>query len=54
LVNDGTHTTAVIGTKDLIIVQTPDATLVCPKDKAQEIKKLVKALGKDKKYEHLL
>ncbi|MGC9450091.1 MAG: mannose-1-phosphate guanylyltransferase [Oceanipulchritudo sp.] len=54
VVNDGRHTTAVIGAEDLIIVQTPDATLVCPKDKAQEIKKLVKALGKDEKYEHLL
>ena len=54
VVNDGKHTTAVIGTEDLIIVQTADATLVCPKDKAQDIKKLVKTLAEDERYRHLL
>ncbi|MFP4281814.1 MAG: mannose-1-phosphate guanylyltransferase [Opitutales bacterium] len=39
------HTLALIGVEDLIVVQTADATLVCPKAKAQEIKALVKALG---------
>lgn len=54
VINDGKHTTAVIGVEDLIIVQTADATLVCPKDKAQEIKKLVKKLGEDERFSHLL
>lgn len=36
------HLVAVLGVQDLIVVHTPDATLVCPKDKAQEIKALLK------------
>lgn len=36
------HLVAVLGTQDLIVVHTADATLVCPKDKAQEIKALLK------------
>jgi len=36
------HLVAVLGMKDLIVVHTPDATLVCPKDRAQDIKALLK------------
>jgi len=36
--------TACIGVKDLIIVQADGVTLVCPKDRSQDIKQLVKAL----------
>lgn len=36
------HLTAVLGVDDLIVVHTPDATLVVPKAKAQEIKRLLK------------
>ncbi len=36
------HLVAVLGVQDLIVVHTPDATLVCPKDKAQQIKALLK------------
>ena len=35
---------ATIGLKDMIIVDTPDATLVCPKERAQEVKDVVSAL----------
>lgn len=51
---DGSHAVALVGVDDLIVVHTADATLVCRKDKAQDIKKLVKALGEDEKYKHLL
>lgn len=47
------HLTAVVGASDLIVVHTPEATLVCHKDKAQEIKALLKRLTDDpakKKY----
>ncbi len=47
------HLTAVVGASDLIVVHTPDATLVVPKARAQEIKELLKRLGEDaakKKY----
>jgi len=39
---------AALGVRDLIIVDTPDAVLVCPRERAQEVKHLVdelKALG---------
>ncbi len=36
--------TALIGVRDLIVVQAEGVTLVCPKDRAQDIKQLVKAL----------
>ncbi len=35
---------AAMGVRDLIIVDTPDAVLVCPRDRAQEVKHLVDAL----------
>ncbi len=54
VVNDGEHMTALIGVDDLIVVQTEDATLVCPKSRAQEIKALVKALGADEANKDLL
>jgi mannose-1-phosphate guanylyltransferase len=36
------HLTAILGASDLIVVHTPDATLVAPQSKAQDIKKLLK------------
>jgi|TARA_B110000438_G_scaffold235332_1_gene232026 mannose-1-phosphate guanylyltransferase len=53
VLSESGHTVALIGVKDLIVVQTPDATLVCPKDQAQEIKKLVKGLSSDDATKHL-
>ncbi len=41
--SDG-HLTAILGADDLIVVNTPDATLVAPKAKAQEIKLLLKRI----------
>ena len=38
------HITAVIGAEDLIVVQAEGVTLVCPKDRAQDIKQMVVAL----------
>ena len=35
---------ATIGLKDLIVVDTPDATLVAPKDRAQDVRLVVEAL----------
>jgi mannose-1-phosphate guanylyltransferase len=39
------HLLAVIGADDLIVVHTPDATLVCPRHRAQDIKQLLKRIG---------
>ncbi len=38
--SDPHHLLAAIGCQDMIIVHTPDATLVCRKDSAEDIKKL--------------
>lgn len=46
--------TAVIGVKDLIVVQADGVTLVCPKDRAQDIKQMVVALRKKGGYDALL
>lgn len=38
---------ATIGINDLVIVETPDALLICPRDRAQDVKKLVDQLDND-------
>ena len=42
VIGESGHKIGVIGAKDLIIVQTKAGTLVCNKNKAQEVKRLVK------------
>lgn len=44
---------ATIGIKDLIIVETEDALLVCHKDRAQDVKQLVDKLKSDGLMEYL-
>jgi len=36
--SDGNHTVALLGCDDMIVVHTPDATLVMPRGKAEELK----------------
>ncbi|MEN0020641.1 MAG: mannose-1-phosphate guanylyltransferase [Planctomycetota bacterium] len=38
--DDPAHTIALLGCEDLIVVRTADATLVMPRDRAQDLKKL--------------
>jgi mannose-1-phosphate guanylyltransferase/mannose-6-phosphate isomerase len=44
---------ATIGLKNAVVVDTPDATLVCSKERAQDVKKIVYELKKRKAEEHL-
>ncbi|MCP9447259.1 MAG: cupin domain-containing protein, partial [Nitrospira sp.] len=44
---------ATIGLKDMVVVDTPDATLVCPKHRAQDVKKVVEILKQQGAPEHL-
>ena len=46
--------TAVIGVKDLIVVQADGVTLVCPKDRAQDIKQMVVDLREKSGFDDLL
>jgi mannose-1-phosphate guanylyltransferase len=44
---------AAIGVNNLVVVETSDALLICPRDRAQDVGKLVKFL-EEKKHKHLL
>jgi len=44
---------ATIGLKDLVVVETPDAVLICPKDRAQDVKKVVDILRGRNASEHV-
>ena len=54
VVGDQKHLVALVGVRDLVIVHTPDATLVCHKSEAQKVRELVKKLAAEKKYKKLL
>jgi mannose-1-phosphate guanylyltransferase len=43
----GKRLIATIGVKDMIVVDTEDAVLVCPREREQEVRDIVDRLGKD-------
>jgi mannose-1-phosphate guanylyltransferase/mannose-6-phosphate isomerase len=45
---------ATIGLNNMVVVDTQDATLVCAKERAQDVKKVVDELKKRKAEEHLI
>ena len=53
LVHSPGKTVALIGVENLIVVETPDALLVCPRERSQEVKKIVELLEDQKKFELL-
>src|SRR6266851_4476447 len=44
---------AAIGVRDLVVVETPDALLICPRDRAQEVGKVVKWLEEQRRKDLL-
>jgi mannose-1-phosphate guanylyltransferase/mannose-6-phosphate isomerase len=44
---------ATIGVEDLVIVDTPDATLVARKDRVQDVKQIVDRIRSEGRHEHL-
>jgi mannose-1-phosphate guanylyltransferase len=44
---------AAIGLEDMIIVETKDALLICPRDRCQQVRRVVDAL-RESGQEHLL
>ncbi len=44
--------TALLGVDDLIVVHTENATLICRRDRADEVKKMVRHLQNDGRHEH--
>jgi mannose-1-phosphate guanylyltransferase len=53
LVDAPGKTVAAVGIRDLMVVETEDALLLCPRSRAQEVKDLVELL-KRRKLNHLL
>jgi mannose-1-phosphate guanylyltransferase len=47
VISEGSHLVTVLGADNLVVVHTADATLVCPRDRAQDIKALLKRLAAD-------
>jgi len=50
-INANHHMVVTIGVQDLVIVDTPNATLISTKDKAQDVKKIVERLQKQDREE---
>jgi mannose-1-phosphate guanylyltransferase len=44
---------AAIGVRDLVVVETPDALLICPRDRAQDVAKIVKWLEEQRRRDLL-
>jgi mannose-1-phosphate guanylyltransferase/mannose-6-phosphate isomerase len=44
---------AALGIRDLVVIDTPDAVMIAPRDRVQEIKRLVDRLKADGRPEHL-
>lgn len=42
----GDRLVAAIGVEDLVVVDAPDAILICPRSRAQEVKRVVEELGR--------
>ncbi len=53
-VYSGHRLVSTVGLKDHIVVETKDAILVAPKDRVQDVKKLVARLKAEGRYEHSL
>jgi mannose-1-phosphate guanylyltransferase len=41
---------AAVGVEDLVVVETPDALLICPRDRAQDVAQIVKELERRKQH----
>jgi mannose-1-phosphate guanylyltransferase/mannose-6-phosphate isomerase len=54
IVFSGQRLVATIGLRDMVVVDTPDATLVAPKERVQEVRRIVETLKQNGREEHLL
>lgn len=53
-VSDQRHVIGLVGVSDLIVIHTPDATLVCPKNQSQRVRELVNRLALDRRRRSVL
>jgi len=54
LVHSTSRLVALVGVKDLVVVETPDAVLVVDRSRSQDVKHIVNALQQQKRDEHTL
>lgn len=54
LVQATSRLVSLVGVRDLIVIETPDAVMVADKDRSQDVKHIVTKLQKDGREEHLL
>jgi len=53
VVDAGSRLVALVGVEDLVVVDTPDALLVCPKGRAQDVRLIVEELRRRKLQRYL-
>jgi mannose-1-phosphate guanylyltransferase len=53
LIHTNNSLVAIVGLKDMIVVDTGEILMICPKNRSQEVKKLVEQLKKDERKEYL-
>jgi mannose-1-phosphate guanylyltransferase len=53
LVYAASRTVALVGINDLVVVETPDAVFVCPRDRTQDVKLIVQRLQRENANELL-
>lgn len=54
LVHATSRLVTLVGVSDLVVVETPDAVLVADRSRSQDVKRIVEALGRGEREEHLL
>ena len=54
IVVSGARVTALIGVHNLVVVQAENATLICPRERAQDVKEMVRLLESDGSYGDIL
>lgn len=54
LVHATSRLVSLVGVRDLVVVETPDAVLVADKTRSQDVKQIVNALSQQKREEHAL
>ncbi|HKE02239.1 MAG TPA: sugar phosphate nucleotidyltransferase, partial [Planctomycetota bacterium] len=47
------HVIALVGVEDLVVVHTPDATLICRRGQAEDVKKVVERLAQERREDLL-
>ena len=53
IVDSSNKLTAIVGINDVIVIDTPDALLICSKERDQEIKTIIERIEEENRLEYL-